>query len=75
MVAEHAFIEWAEVHGNLYGTALATIEEARRSGVDILLDIDCQGAKRSSSAAWRAVCVCVAPQHGRAEKAARIPFF
>lgn len=45
MVAEHAFIEWAEVHGNLYGTALATIEEARRAGVDILLDIDCQGAK------------------------------
>lgn len=45
MVAEDAFIEWAEVHGNLYGTALATIEEALRSGVDILLDIDCQGAK------------------------------
>lgn len=45
MVAEDAFIEWAEVHGNLYGTALATIEKARRSGVDMLLDIDCQGAK------------------------------
>ena len=45
MVAEHAFIEWAEVHGNLYGTALATIMEARKNGVDILLDIDCQGAR------------------------------
>lgn len=45
MVAQDAFIEWAEVHGNLYGTALATIEAARKSGIDILLDIDCQGAK------------------------------
>lgn len=44
MVADDAFAEWAEVHGNLYGTALATLEEARRNGVDLLLDIDCQGA-------------------------------
>ncbi len=46
MVAEDAFAEWAEVHGNLYGTALKTLEEARRQGIDLLLDIDCQGALR-----------------------------
>jgi len=45
MVAEDAFAEWAEVHGNLYGTALKTLEEARKNGIDLLLDIDCQGAK------------------------------
>lgn len=44
MVAEDAFAEWAEVHGNLYGTALSTLEEARKKGVDLVLDIDCQGA-------------------------------
>ena len=44
MVAEDAFAEWAEVHGNLYGTALKTLDEARKNGVDLLLDIDCQGA-------------------------------
>jgi guanylate kinase len=44
MVAEDAFAEWAEVHGNLYGTALKTLEESRRNGVDLVLDIDCQGA-------------------------------
>lgn len=44
MVAEEAFAEWAEVHGNLYGTALQTLEDARRNGVDLVLDIDCQGA-------------------------------
>lgn len=46
MVAEDAFAEWAEVHGNKYGTALRTLEEARKNGVDLVLDIDCQGALR-----------------------------
>jgi guanylate kinase len=44
MIEEGAFAEWAEVHGNRYGTALATLEDSRRSGFDLLLDIDCQGA-------------------------------
>lgn len=46
MVSEDAFAEWAEVHGNLYGTALKTLEEARRNGIDLVLDIDCQGARQ-----------------------------
>ncbi|SKA07497.1 guanylate kinase [Trichlorobacter thiogenes] len=45
MVAEDGFAEWAEVHGNFYGTAIATLEQARIDGIDILLDIDCQGAR------------------------------
>ena len=44
MVAKDAFAEWAEVHGNKYGTALHTLEDARKNGVDLVLDIDCQGA-------------------------------
>ncbi len=44
MVAEDAFAEWAVVHGNMYGTALKTLEEARKNGVNLVLDIDCQGA-------------------------------
>ena len=46
MVEEDAFAEWAEVHGNRYGTALHTLEEARKNGVDLVLDIDCQGAMK-----------------------------
>ncbi len=46
MVAEDAFAEWAEVHGNKYGTALRTLEEARKNGIDLVLDIDCQGARK-----------------------------
>ena len=40
----HEFAEWAEVHGNLYGTPLAPVLEAQRAGRDILFDIDVQGA-------------------------------
>jgi guanylate kinase len=46
MVARGEFAEWAEVHGNRYGTALKTLQDARAGGVDILLDIDCQGAEQ-----------------------------
>lgn len=46
MIEEDAFAEWAEVHGNKYGTALRTLEEARKNGVDLVLDIDCQGAMK-----------------------------
>lgn len=46
MVAAGEFAEWAEVHGNLYGTAIKTLEEYREGGIDVILDIDCQGARQ-----------------------------
>ncbi len=44
MVDAGEFAEWAHVHGNMYGTAIKTLEEFRHDGVDVILDIDCQGA-------------------------------
>ncbi|NOR72319.1 MAG: guanylate kinase [Mariprofundaceae bacterium] len=41
---EGAFLEWADVHGNLYGTRKPDVEAALDSGLDILLEIDWQGA-------------------------------
>lgn len=38
------FLEWAEVHGNLYGTSMDSVRAATEKGVDIILDIDVQGA-------------------------------
>jgi len=38
------FLEWAEVHGNLYGTGRDGVEKQRAAGLDVLLDIDVQGA-------------------------------
>ncbi|MBB3935132.1 guanylate kinase [Aureimonas phyllosphaerae] len=39
-----ALLEWAEVHGNLYGTPREAAEKAMRDGRDMLFDIDWQGA-------------------------------
>jgi guanylate kinase len=38
------FLEWAEVHGNLYGTGREGVERQRAGGLDVILDIDVQGA-------------------------------
>lgn len=46
MIAAGAFAEWAEVHGNLYGTARTSLEEARAAGRDVVFDIDYQGARQ-----------------------------
>ena len=61
MIDGDAFAEWAEVHGNLYGTALATIDEARKTGVDLVLDIDCQGARRLKEQIERCVYIFILP--------------
>ena len=44
MVAENAFLEWAEVYGNRYGSPRAPIMEALDRGESVLFDIDYQGA-------------------------------
>ncbi len=41
-----ALLEWAEVHGNLYGTPRDAAEKAMREGRDMLFDIDWQGARQ-----------------------------
>lgn len=46
MMEKEAFAEWAEVLGNRYGTALDSIRESRSQGVDLILDIDSQGARQ-----------------------------
>jgi guanylate kinase len=46
MVANHELLEWAEVHGDLYGTPQANLEAAERAGKLLILDIDVQGARQ-----------------------------
>lgn len=40
------FLEWAEVHGNYYGTSRLMIEKEMKAGTDVLLEIDWQGARQ-----------------------------
>jgi guanylate kinase len=61
MVEAGLFLEHAEVFGNLYGTARASLEEARIAGHDLLLDIDVQGAAQVRSKLPEAVGIFVLP--------------
>ena len=45
MISDGAFVEWAEVHGNRYGTSFHEIERLLEAGHDVLFDIDYQGAR------------------------------
>ncbi|MEN8142087.1 MAG: guanylate kinase [Thermodesulfobacteriota bacterium] len=40
------FLEWAEVHTNLYGTSLKAVQDQLQQGTDVILDIDVQGASQ-----------------------------
>ncbi|GMT42537.1 MAG: guanylate kinase [bacterium] len=46
MIDDNRFVEWAKVHGMFYGTALDTLEEAKKNNLDLLLVIDVQGAAK-----------------------------
>lgn len=46
MIAANAFLEWADVFGNYYGTAAADVERMLTQGQDVVLVIDVQGARQ-----------------------------
>jgi len=54
------FLEWAEVHGNLYGTGRTAVETQMAAGSDVILDIDVQGAMQVRDAA-EPVMIFIAP--------------
>ena len=55
------FLEWAHVHGCLYGTGRAETEAVCASGLDILLDVDVQGASQVRKSMPEAVSVFMLP--------------
>lgn len=55
------FLEWAEVHGNFYGTSVAEVESKLGQGMDILLDIDVQGARQVRELRSDAVSIFLCP--------------
>ena len=61
MVADEAFFEWAEVHGNLYGTSKAEIESRIRAGLDVVLEIDWQGALQIRRVFPNAILIFILP--------------
>jgi guanylate kinase len=60
-VRKDDFLEWAEVHGNYYGTSRSGIEAALLAGQDVLLEIDWQGAQQVRALFPAAIGVFVLP--------------
>ena len=61
MIAEHAFLEWADVFGNYYGTGAADTEAFLAAGEDVVLVIDVQGARQVRGRGIETVGVFVLP--------------
>jgi guanylate kinase len=61
MIKEGEFLEWAEVYGKLYGTARAPLRQWREQGLDVLLDIDTQGASQIRRLEPEAVSIYILP--------------
>ena len=61
MVAADAFVEWAHVHGQRYGTSKKAIEERIAAGADVILEIDWQGALQIKRTFANAVLIFILP--------------
>jgi len=61
MIDANEFLEHAEYSGNCYGTSLKVIEEQQAQGVDVLLDIEVQGAANVRAKCPEAVLVFIVP--------------
>ena len=60
-VRGNEFLEWAQVHGNYYGTSTSDIDAALQAGQDVLLEIDWQGAQQVRRAFPEAIGVFILP--------------
>jgi len=61
MIRRGGFVEWAEVHGNLYGTSIEALESRLAAGEDVVLDIDVQGAAQIAEKLGAAVSIFILP--------------
>jgi guanylate kinase len=61
MVERDEFFEWAQVHGNLYGTSRVDLQKRLQAGEDVLLEIDWQGALQIKRLFAYAVLIFILP--------------
>jgi guanylate kinase len=61
MIQAGDFAEWAEVHANLYGTSRRVLDDMVSKGLDVILDIDTQGAQQIKAKYATAVFIFILP--------------
>ncbi|MFW5904970.1 MAG: guanylate kinase [bacterium] len=66
MIRDGELVEWAEVHGNLYGTPVRNLRAAQDRGEHVVLDIDVQGARQIRKRVPEAVLIFVFPPSAEA---------
>ena len=66
MIEADEFVEWAKVHGHLYGTSKKALQDARDKGRFLILDVDVQGAMQVRRCVPDAILVFVLPPSAEA---------
>ena len=61
MIEEGDFVEWAEVYNDLYGTSFSSLERPTSQGLDVIMDVDVQGAKNIKARFKQSVLVYILP--------------
>ena len=61
MIEKNEFLEWAEVLGNRYGTPRPDLKKLESEGIDLILDVDTQGAKKVKNEIGQPVLIYVLP--------------
>jgi guanylate kinase len=72
LIDEGAFLEWAEYQGHRYGTSRAAVEEPTARGVDLILEVEVQGARQLRDRLPDAVTVFVLPPASLADLETRL---
>jgi guanylate kinase len=61
MIEDGAFLEWARVYDDYYGTAYSSVQQQLDSGVDVIMDLDTQGAKNIRKAHPESILIFILP--------------
>jgi len=61
MVSDNVFLEYAQVYGNYYGTSRLAVEEMLAKGINVMLDIDWQGARKVREQMPKAISISILP--------------
>ena len=61
MIDQRKFVEWAEVYNDYYGTSFSSLREPTDKGLDVIMDVDVQGAKNIQRAFKESVLIFILP--------------
>lgn len=61
LIKKNAFVEWAEVHGHLYGTSKKFLEENIKAGKDVILEVDVKGGTKIKEKYPQAILIFILP--------------